>query len=152
MTIRLIIADDHAVLDLGIGTGCSLNFYPERGRIVGIDLSSGMLREARKKIRERNLDHAAVFQADALHLPFGDSNADDHFSTRWFLKKYREKFGTGMPGTTTTLVIDEFVSWLAMNQFRTSVFGRTTCSTWNILVVGTPDCSTWNKSSLQKLK
>lgn len=26
-------------------------------------------------------------------------------------------FGTGMPGTTTTLVIDEFVSWLAMNQF-----------------------------------
>ena len=46
------IADTDLVLDLGIGTGASLNYYPHRGRIIGVDLSSGMLREARKKIRE----------------------------------------------------------------------------------------------------
>jgi phosphatidylethanolamine/phosphatidyl-N-methylethanolamine N-methyltransferase len=68
------------VLDLGIGTGVSLNFYPrDRGRIIGIDLSAGMLREARKKIRERGLERAFVFQANALELPFADSTFDHVF-------------------------------------------------------------------------
>jgi phosphatidylethanolamine/phosphatidyl-N-methylethanolamine N-methyltransferase len=73
------IGDSDWVLDLGIGTGVSLNYYPTRGHIVGVDLSAGMLREARKKIRERGLDHAAVFQANALQLPFGDSTFDHVF-------------------------------------------------------------------------
>lgn len=67
------------VLDLGIGTGMSLNFYPRHVGLVGIDLSSGMLREARKKIRERGLDSTIVFQADALHLPFADNSFDHVF-------------------------------------------------------------------------
>src|SRR3954469_2770443 len=73
------IGDSDLVLDLGIGTGVSLNYYPQRGRVVGIDLSAGMLREARKKIRERNLSHASVFQANALQLPFADSTFDHVF-------------------------------------------------------------------------
>jgi phosphatidylethanolamine/phosphatidyl-N-methylethanolamine N-methyltransferase len=73
------IQQTDVVLDLGIGTGVSLNYYPDRGQIVGIDLSAGMLREARKKIRERNLANATVFQADAMKLPFGDSTFDHVF-------------------------------------------------------------------------
>jgi phosphatidylethanolamine/phosphatidyl-N-methylethanolamine N-methyltransferase len=73
------IADTDRVLDLGIGTGQSLNFYPQRGRIVGVDLSAGMLRECRKKIRERGLEHASVFQANALELPFADDTFDHVF-------------------------------------------------------------------------
>lgn len=74
------IRRDDRVLDLGIGTGVSLNYYPtDRGRIVGVDLSGGMLREARKKIRERGLDRATVFQANALELPFADSAFDHVF-------------------------------------------------------------------------
>ncbi|WP_428939111.1 class I SAM-dependent methyltransferase [Fontivita pretiosa] len=74
------IRRDDLVLDLGIGTGVSLNFYPkDRGRIIGIDLSAGMLREARKKIRERGLERAFVFQANALELPFADSTFDHVF-------------------------------------------------------------------------
>src|SRR5205085_12601322 len=46
---------------------------------IGIDLSSGMLREARKKIATRQMDRASVFQADALHLPFADSSFDHVF-------------------------------------------------------------------------
>jgi phosphatidylethanolamine/phosphatidyl-N-methylethanolamine N-methyltransferase len=73
------IAETDTVLDLGIGTGASLSYYPQGGRIIGIDLSSGMLREARKKIIARGMDHATVFQADALHLPFADSAFDHVF-------------------------------------------------------------------------
>src|SRR3954469_2893897 len=67
------VAETDRILDLGIGTGVSLNYYENRGRIVGVDLSAGMLREARKKIRERGLTHANVFQADAMRLPFADN-------------------------------------------------------------------------------
>lgn len=73
------VSDSDRVLDLGIGTGCSLNFYPNKGKIIGVDLSAGMLREARKKIRERNLTHACVFQANALELPFADNTFDHIF-------------------------------------------------------------------------
>ena len=74
------IQPDDRILDLGIGTGVSLNYYPtDRGRVVGIDLSGGMLRKAREKIRERGLPHAFVFQADALHLPFADDSFDHVF-------------------------------------------------------------------------
>lgn len=74
------IGRDDLILDLGIGTGVSLNYYPtDRGRIVGIDLSAGMLREARKKIRERGLERTMVFQANALELPFADSVFDHVF-------------------------------------------------------------------------
>jgi len=68
------------ILDLGIGTGVSLNFYPtDRGHLVGVDLSAGMLREARKKIREQGRTNASVFQANALQLPFGDDTFDHVF-------------------------------------------------------------------------
>ena len=74
------IAGEDLVLDMGIGTGVSLNYYPtDRGRIVGVDLSGGMLREARRKIRERGLTRATVFQANALELPFADSTFDHVF-------------------------------------------------------------------------
>jgi phosphatidylethanolamine/phosphatidyl-N-methylethanolamine N-methyltransferase len=73
------IADGDRVLDLGIGTGVSLNFYPSHAQLFGVDLSGGMLREARKKIREMNLDRAFVFQANALQLPFADSTFDHVF-------------------------------------------------------------------------
>jgi phosphatidylethanolamine/phosphatidyl-N-methylethanolamine N-methyltransferase len=74
------IQGDESVLDLGIGTGVSLNYYPvDRGRIVGVDLSPGMLRECRKKIRQRDLSRVAVFQGNALSLPFADSTFDHVF-------------------------------------------------------------------------
>ena len=73
------IGERDAVLDLGIGTGASLAYYPQQGRIYGVDLSSGMLRECRKKIAQRNMTHATVFQADAMKLPFGDDTFDHVF-------------------------------------------------------------------------
>ncbi len=70
------ISETDLVLDLGIGTGVSLNYYPQHARVTGVDLSAGMLRKAREKIRERQLSHANVFQADALRLPYADACFD----------------------------------------------------------------------------
>jgi len=74
------IRPNDRVLDLGIGTGVSLNFYPtDSGKIFGVDLSGGMLREARKKIREQGRNNAVVFQADAMRLPFAENTFDQVF-------------------------------------------------------------------------
>jgi phosphatidylethanolamine/phosphatidyl-N-methylethanolamine N-methyltransferase len=74
------ITGDELVLDMGIGTGASLSFYPpDRGRIIGIDLSEGMLKLARRKMRAMGLTRATVFQANALELPFADNLFDRVF-------------------------------------------------------------------------
>jgi phosphatidylethanolamine/phosphatidyl-N-methylethanolamine N-methyltransferase len=77
---HMAIQPADVVLDLGIGTGQSLNYYPtDRGRVVGVDLSGGMLGEARKKIADRRMHNASVFQADAMRLPFADDTFDHVF-------------------------------------------------------------------------
>jgi len=74
------IEGDELVLDMGVGTGASLQYYPtDRGRIIGVDLSGGMLRQAHRKIREQGLTRATVFQANALQLPFADDLFDHVF-------------------------------------------------------------------------
>jgi phosphatidylethanolamine/phosphatidyl-N-methylethanolamine N-methyltransferase len=71
------IAPGDRVLDLGIGTGASLNHYPDHAKVYGIDLSSGMLNLARKKMAENGVINTHLFQANALELPFAD-DAFDH--------------------------------------------------------------------------
>jgi len=71
------IQPGETVLDVGIGTGGSLPYYPKHAKVLGVDLSSGMLREARKKIvEESRYDNITVFQGNALELPFEDSSFD----------------------------------------------------------------------------
>jgi phosphatidylethanolamine/phosphatidyl-N-methylethanolamine N-methyltransferase len=105
------IAADDFVLDMGIGTGQSLNFYPsDRGRIIGVDLSAGMLRECRKKIRAQGLDRATVFQANALELPFEDSTFDHVFISHVIsvvsdpVKLVREAQRVAKPGSRIVIV------------------------------------------------
>jgi phosphatidylethanolamine/phosphatidyl-N-methylethanolamine N-methyltransferase len=113
---HLDIGRDDLVLDLGIGTGVSLNYYPiDRGRIVGIDLSAGMLRECRKKIRQRGLNRATVFQANALELPFADSTFDTVFISHVIsvvsdpVKLVRESQRVAKPGARI-LILNHFQS------------------------------------------
>lgn len=68
------------VLDVGVGTGLSLPYYASGVRVVGIDLSAGMLREAAKKAAgdsQKNIGAAVeLIQTDALCLPFADGAFD----------------------------------------------------------------------------
>jgi SAM-dependent methyltransferase len=49
---------DDVVLDLGTGTGAiALALAPSAGRVVGRDISAGMLEEARSKAADAGIDH-----------------------------------------------------------------------------------------------
>jgi phosphatidylethanolamine/phosphatidyl-N-methylethanolamine N-methyltransferase len=68
------------VLDVGIGTGASLNYYPkDRGQIVGVDLSAGMLGKAAIRLQETGRGNALLARANALTLPFADDSFDGIF-------------------------------------------------------------------------
>jgi len=64
------------VLDLGVGTGFSLPLYPQHAQVIGVDLSSKMLREARKKVLRERLSHVDLMEMDAAHLAFPDNTFD----------------------------------------------------------------------------
>jgi demethylmenaquinone methyltransferase/2-methoxy-6-polyprenyl-1,4-benzoquinol methylase len=69
------------ILEIGCGTGNSLsdlsNKATDSGCVVGIDLSTGMLRQARQRLlRERSSPRIFLTQADAVLLPFEDNVFD----------------------------------------------------------------------------
>ncbi|MGH7176096.1 MAG: class I SAM-dependent methyltransferase [Tepidisphaeraceae bacterium] len=107
---HMSLAESDVVLDLGIGTGVSLNYYPSHARVVGVDLSNGMLRECKRKIRERGLDNAVVSQANALQLPFADSTFDHVFMSHVIsvvsdpIRLVRETQRVAKPGARIVIV------------------------------------------------
>jgi ubiquinone/menaquinone biosynthesis C-methylase UbiE len=73
-------------LDMPVGTGRFLCYLRDRGRIhrmIGIDLSPGMLRTCRAKMIRR-ADVVALAQGDAFHLPIADDSVDVLTSMRFF--------------------------------------------------------------------
>ena len=64
------------VLEVGVGTGLTLPMYPIDCTIVGIDLSEGMLEEARQLIKKQHIHHASVKFMNANHLEFADDSFD----------------------------------------------------------------------------
>ena len=63
------------ILEVGVGTGISLADYTENNRIIGIDLSSAMLRKAQQRVADlclRNVEKLEVM--DAEHLSFPDAS------------------------------------------------------------------------------
>jgi ubiquinone/menaquinone biosynthesis C-methylase UbiE len=62
-------------LEVAIGTGLNLTFYPANVELVGVDLSPAMLTRARQRAADlgRTVD---LREADALALPFPDASFD----------------------------------------------------------------------------
>jgi ubiquinone/menaquinone biosynthesis C-methylase UbiE/uncharacterized protein YbaR (Trm112 family) len=78
LLLRLDSVEHSRVLDVATGTGrlplaLLRNHY--RGQIVGLDLSSGMLRVARRKLSPYG-DRVGLVWQDARYLPFGDGVFD----------------------------------------------------------------------------
>jgi demethylmenaquinone methyltransferase/2-methoxy-6-polyprenyl-1,4-benzoquinol methylase len=62
------------VLEVGVGTGRNLKYYPADCSVTGIDNSVGMLEKARKKAR--GMKNITLVLMDAEHLEFPDHSFD----------------------------------------------------------------------------
>lgn len=69
------------ILDVGVGTGLSLPLFPSDCSITGIDLSSAMLNEAKKKVKEYDLKNITLIEMDASNLAFEDDTFDNVIAT-----------------------------------------------------------------------
>ena len=69
--------DGGRILEVGLGTGISLLSYRASNRIVGIDISAGMLRRALNRVVEHRLTNVeALAVMDAKHLALPDASFD----------------------------------------------------------------------------
>lgn len=58
-----------SILELGVGTGKNMSYYPQDAQITAIDLSGRMLAQTNKRLLEQGLEIDLV-QMDAQHLGF----------------------------------------------------------------------------------
>lgn len=72
----LNIQPDESVLEVGVGTGLTLPFFPPHCKVTGIDLSEHMLDKARENIELHGLKNVEIRQMDATHLDFPDNHFD----------------------------------------------------------------------------
>lgn len=72
---RLLQRARGSVLEIGVGTGRNLEYYPVGVEITGVDVSSRMLTRARRRSRRLDL-HASLAEGDAHELPFDSDQFD----------------------------------------------------------------------------
>jgi ubiquinone/menaquinone biosynthesis C-methylase UbiE len=72
---RLLRQASGQVLEVAVGTGKTLRHYPQRCRIIAVDVSSEMLSVARKRAAKLSMD-VSFSLADAEALPFRDKIFD----------------------------------------------------------------------------
>ncbi|KIC11571.1 phosphatidylethanolamine N-methyltransferase [Leisingera sp. ANG-M1] len=74
---RFINARQGRVLEVGVGTGLSLQHYAPHLQVTGIDFSHDMLEKAEAKVQEMGLAQVeALRQMDARQLDFPDNSFD----------------------------------------------------------------------------
>lgn len=70
------------VLEIGVGTGKNMPYYPANTHITGIDLTPGMLERARRKAHASGLNsHVDLQLGDAQTLDFPDNSFDTALGT-----------------------------------------------------------------------
>ena len=64
------------VLEIGVGTGKNLPYYPEDTDLTAIDFSEGMLKKAQQRLDGLNLPDARLINMDVENLQFDDASFD----------------------------------------------------------------------------
>ena len=94
------------VLEIGIGTGKNLPYYPEGVEVISIDFSRGMLEKAEKRKKELGLENVKLLYMDAQNMEFDDNTFDTVVSTFVFctvpdpIKGLKEAYRVLKPGGT----------------------------------------------------
>jgi phosphatidylethanolamine/phosphatidyl-N-methylethanolamine N-methyltransferase len=73
---NLNVQPNEHILEVGVGTGLALPMYPHHCRIVGIDLSEGMLAKAKERAEAQRLGHVRLHRMDAGAMEFEDDSFD----------------------------------------------------------------------------
>ncbi len=76
MVERMACKPGESVLEIGVGTGLSLRYYPEDTRVTGIDLSRDMLARAATRVSRAGWDNVSLIHMDAQQLAFDDDSFD----------------------------------------------------------------------------
>jgi len=106
------------ILEIGIGTGKNLPYYPYDAEVTGIDFSTGMLGKAEILLSKLNLPNVSLFKMDAQNLMFEDDTFDFVISSFVFctvpdpLKGLSEAFRVLKPGGTAI-----FIEHMKSNSF-----------------------------------
>ncbi|MBT8467832.1 MAG: class I SAM-dependent methyltransferase [Deltaproteobacteria bacterium] len=69
------VRDDERVLELGVGTGKNIPYYPNGAGVTAIDLSENMLSRARRRATRLGVE-VALHVDDAQALAFADASFD----------------------------------------------------------------------------
>jgi len=78
---RLMGEAQGRVLEIGVGTGASFEYYPPGSQVVGTEPDPHMLKRARKRVEEMGASNIELHQAPAEELPFEDASFDHVVST-----------------------------------------------------------------------
>tara|TARA_B100000424_G_C22853640_1_gene455115 strand:+ start:156 stop:743 length:588 start_codon:yes stop_codon:yes gene_type:complete len=71
---KMNCSESDRVLEIGIGTGSSFEYYPKKTNVVGIDISPDMLDIAKKKIKKNNIPNKSISLMDGEALSFPDNS------------------------------------------------------------------------------
>lgn len=63
------------VLEVGVGTGRNIPFYPKETHVTGVDFSENMLDKAKQRLKEFR-GNAKLLLMDAQHMDFPDNHFD----------------------------------------------------------------------------
>lgn len=74
------LAEGPSILDLGIGTGKNMPYYPSGAHITGVDLTPGMLAQAKQRADKLGLD-VDLQLGDAQALEFQEDSFDTAVAT-----------------------------------------------------------------------
>lgn len=72
----LLIPPGARVLEVGIGTGLSLDAYPTHCQLVGVDLAPDMLEIAQEKVDRNGWRHVTLAEMDAQNLTLATDSFD----------------------------------------------------------------------------
>lgn len=98
------------VLEIGVGTGLSLEYYPPNIELTGFDYSLGMLRQAKNKAASSSRCPVKLLQMDVQNMAFAD-NSFNYLMAAYVLtvvpdpeKAIKELFRVARPGARVVLI------------------------------------------------
>ena len=122
---ELNISDDDNVLEISTGTADNFRFLNKNANYVGLDISMGMLKQAKKHLKRWGMSSTLV-HAEGENLPFDDNSFDVVFhcgGINYFNDKKRaidEMIRVAKPGTKL-LIVDE-TDKLVVEQYQKNMF------------------------------